>query len=82
MRGTVEVDVEAEFDDRVIPACAGNSIGAVRRLLLKAGHPCVCGEQSRMASMKVMDLGSSLRVRGTDCLSWCAIEFSCQIQPL
>ena len=47
-----------------------------------AGHPCVCGEQARLRASTSDTVGSSLRVRGTDCLSWHATECSCQIQPL
>ena len=67
---------------RVIPACAGNRASHVHRKTPKSGHPCVCGEQGNSARHDVDANGSSLRVRGTDCLSWCAIKFSCQIQPL
>ena len=67
---------------RVIPACAGNSELGVELPCVLAGHPCVCGEQVEPAMFERLLDGSSLRVRGTDCVSWCAIEFSCQIQTL
>ena len=67
---------------RVIPACAGNRLDRRGCVALKSGHPCVCGEQLIEMASVIGIGGSSLRVRGTDCLSWHAIEFSCQIQPL
>ena len=70
------------FITRVIPACAGNRLGGLLAPTPHSGHPCVCGEQHILPSSAVRSRGSSLRVRGTGCLSWSAIEFSCQIQPL
>ena len=44
--------------------------------------PACAGNGSCIASAGDGSFGSSLRVRGTGCLSWYAIEFSCQIQTL
>ena len=46
------------------------------------GHPSVCGEQGKELTERAIEFGSSLRVRGTGCLIWIAIECSCQTQPL
>ena len=66
----------------VIPACAGNRGRYVASTYARPGHPCVCGEQVAAPRGALWDVGLSLRVRGTDSVSWCAIEFSCQIQTL
>ena len=64
---------------RVIPACAGNRASAWSGQLGFPGHPCVCGEQSIVGAPDSSSSGSSLRVRGTVSVIWCAIEFSGQI---
>ena len=66
---------------RVIPACAGNSAARSTLATTRTGHPCVCGEQFGVIDGVAEEVGSSLRVRGTDCVSWRLIEFSCQIRP-
>ena len=82
VRGTDIPDGGSRPYARVIPACAGNSDADQNFEELRPGHPCVCGEQQMLVVDQTEVLGSSLRVRGTDCLNWHAIEFSCQIQPL
>ena len=82
VRGTDDVAEPEQVRQRVIPACAGNGRRRRTRAGSPAGHPCVCGERTPTGEPLLPQRSSSLRVRGTDCLSWYAIEFSCQIQPL
>ncbi len=51
---------------RFIPACAGNSILVAADDFPAAVHPRVCGEQRRNLASRLVWIGSSPRVRGTD----------------
>ena len=65
MRGTRAVGSSEYFDERFIPACAGNA-GSARVVLSACSvHPRVCGERSRAGSRRHSQNGSSPRVRGT-----------------
>ena len=81
VRGTADTAVLLIALSRVIPACAGNRPAGGVSHNHRSGHPCVCGEQIGLGAGLVELVGSSLRVRGTDSVSWCTIECSCQIQP-
>ena len=50
---------------RFIPACAGNSICALPRLVWRTVHPRVCGELGKIRDHLTLSPGSSPRVRGT-----------------
>ena len=66
VRGTVATRNGESYENRFIPACAGNSVaGLIRRCLLEV-HPRVCGEQWTPTPFAVRHFGSSPRVRGTD----------------
>ena len=82
VRGTDHPGKTSELSIPVIPACAGNGLGWGVGHGAEWGHPCVCGERDVNPVVGGIADGSSLRVRGTDSVSWCAIEFSCQIQTL
>ena len=82
VRGTVDIIVMEAAGWWVIPACAGNRWVFEDGDGAETGHPCVCGEQTGAEAAADGWVGSSLRVRGTDSVIWCAIESSCQIQPL
>jgi len=46
VRGTLEVSVEGQFNNRFIPACAGNTHPIPNQGGQGAVHPRVCGEHS------------------------------------
>ena len=52
-------------DERIIPACAGNSIVSRHSPGQDPDHPRVCGEQRDNATDNINWFGSSPRVRGT-----------------
>ena len=81
VRGTAAALLGDRIAVRVIPACAGNRGARRDDLVRRTCHPCVCGEQCEAVIRSYVSDGSSLRVRGTDSVSWCTIECSCQIQP-
>ena len=54
--------------DGIIPACAGNSLHTLAWQTNTRDHPRVCGEQERSCLLFAMALGSSPRVRGTECM--------------
>ena len=67
VRGTDRRTPHCRAASRFIPACAGNSKGPARSPAALAVHPRVCGEQE-VWKMNIIDqIGSSPRVRGTDC---------------
>ena len=55
----------AQFADRFIPACAGNSPRTPRTMRRTTVHPRVCGEQISPMPPPMPNSGSSPRVRGT-----------------
>ena len=67
VRGTVNILGRTSCSFRFIPACAGNSGRAVLSLIDDAVHPRVCGEQARVPRSDCHQVGSSPRVRGTEC---------------
>ena len=82
VRGTGYVARPQVVVDRVIPACAGNSIERQLEPWSATGHPCVCGEQVVLGYCQAHGYGSSLRVRGTGFATWGVTEFSPCIQAL
>ena len=62
------------------PCVCGDRAASISTRRHAPGHPCVCGEQIVFGEDGRMERGSSLRVRGTDSVRWCATERSCQIQ--
>ena len=52
-------------DDRIIPACAGNTCVTSARSARSSDHPRVCGEHMGLPSANCIRAGSSPRVRGT-----------------
>ena len=66
VRGTVVTDVEARIRNRFIPARAGNSRRSTKASPQRAVHPRACGEQLVRAGVRLQNIGSSPRVRGTD----------------
>ena len=65
VRGTRFAPRGRENDGRFIPACAGNSVGRLRRKRVHQVHPRVCGELLRRSGPSFAHSGSSPRVRGT-----------------
>ena len=45
VRGTVVHKAHKGIPDRITPACAGNSVEGVEKLVVGWDHPRVCGEQ-------------------------------------
>ena len=50
---------------RITPACAGNRIEGVEKLVVGWDHPRVCGEQAHLPAPHKNPRGSPPRVRGT-----------------
>ena len=67
VRGTVYSSYQHDRDNRITPACAGNSDSFRHFPLNGKDHPRVCGEQSHIAKMQKILAGSPPRVRGTVC---------------
>ena len=67
MRGTGKSRSNNVLRGRFIPACAGNSFSAASRDIKVTVHPRVCGEQPPVLPVLGGRIGSSPRVRGTDC---------------
>ena len=65
MRGTRRGVRPRRHQRGIIPACAGNTSKVDFKRLLARDHPRVCGEHAVSAGTKVLDAGSSPRVRGT-----------------
>ena len=65
MRGTGMHCTGDRVFQRIIPACAGNSIQDRAASAAPPDHPRVCGEQACLAYAASADAGSSPRVRGT-----------------
>ena len=65
MRGTRLGAPLPQCDDRIIPACAGNTPSTVAEKCLRSDHPRVCGEHIDWPELWAMVPGSSPRVRGT-----------------
>ena len=55
---------------RFIPACAGNTVAAARKLRRPPVHPRVCGEHEALKDFSAAETGSSPRVRGTPGRVW------------
>ena len=49
---------------RIIPACAGRTLGVIDQPIPDSDHPCVCRENPRRAGLCEGKRGSSLRVQG------------------
>ena len=67
VRGTEQPQSVGASNQRITPACAGNSPLAVARAAFAKDHPRVCGEQVGFISKIPTQLGSPPRVRGTVC---------------
>ena len=65
VRGTVQEAYTTAYDERITPACAGNSFPARMRTKCGWDHPRVCGEQSLHLILRIYMIGSPPRVRGT-----------------
>src|SRR5581483_11150576 len=65
VRGTGQVPVEAPFEERFIPAGAGNGLRTIPTAASAAVHPRGCGERAGPPGRARPDRGSSPRVRGT-----------------
>ncbi len=65
VRGTRVDDLPDCLPRRIIPACAGNTLGSRRAKHGQADHPRVCGEHPSIATHAAASGGSSPRVRGT-----------------
>jgi len=66
VRGTELGSMRGLFDERFIPARAGNSATRKRRSTKRPVHPRACGEQYKRKDRGRDQRGSSPRVRGTD----------------
>ena len=66
VRGTAAATPLGQWQQRFIPACAGNSWLSCIGIKPRAVHPRVCGEQGVKMNTDLLDAGSSPRVRGTD----------------
>ncbi len=67
VRGTLEKAKTPEVKSRFIPACAGNANAGPIIFVLYSVHPRVCGERYWILWRPAYSLGSSPRVRGTQC---------------
>ena len=56
---------DEKIDQRITPACAGNSSPWGKTKAAPPDHPRVCGEQPMAVEHKPALLGSPPRVRGT-----------------
>ncbi len=65
VRGTLELAIEGVNPVGIIPACAGNTRTQHIRYGVLRDHPRVCGEHWRRHFMRLINEGSSPRVRGT-----------------
>ena len=65
VRGTPLGGSRAHRPVRFIPACAGNTIRSPARTATCSVHPRVCGEHDPAEASRVVEHGSSPRVRGT-----------------
>ena len=65
VRGTQVADFSGTFEQRIIPACAGNASTQVTIAATDADHPRVCGERAHDIPHTDAARGSSPRVRGT-----------------
>ena len=65
VRGTVASVIAMAGDERITPACAGNSRFGNLSATIKKDHPRVCGEQEYRPLSLMMVMGSPPRVRGT-----------------
>ena len=65
MRGTLITTIRAFDIPRIIPADAGNTAGSPTTACSTSDHPRGCGEHSRYALARIVELGSSPRMRGT-----------------
>ncbi len=72
VRGTLARLEWAGFEDRFIPACAGNTPRRLRPTVSPPVHPRVCGEHAVVGRGHGVQHGSSPRVRGTlfQCSHW------------
>ena len=66
VRGTVSKYYITAMENRITPACAGNSLRAYGAYKGKKDHPRVCGEQLLFSSFVIPQFGSPPRVRGTE----------------
>ena len=71
VRGTANPDEQIRFQNRFIPACAGNSVFILVGTTRETVHPRVCGEQHHSAAEYETAAGSSPRVRGTESSADC-----------
>ena len=65
VRGTGLVRVRPTDPRRVIAACAGNRARPASFCVLPPCHPCVCREHLQLLEDVIINIVSSLRVRGT-----------------
>ena len=65
MRGTHVLFAVDSLDCGIIPAYAGNTMGAIRCRPLPWDHPRVCGEHAIGSVISTRQRGSSPRMRGT-----------------
>ena len=73
MRGTPKEGAYGKAIDGIIPAYAGNTMGANDLPINFRDHPRVCGEHAVSASDSIMQTGSSPRMRGT--LLWYGVVY-------
>ena len=66
VRGTEGSGFGDVLDNRITPACAGNSSSISSKYRMPRDHPRVCGEQIRANGNEPICKGSPPRVRGTD----------------
>ena len=64
VRGKLGHTVLGDVAQRLIPACAGKTLGTRNRLTQNEAHPRVCGENSGVFAISLCRAGSSPRVRG------------------
>ena len=64
MRGKLDVEALASVFNRIIPACAGQTVTGLRIGVLTADHPRLCGANSPAYSHVCEMVGSSPLVRG------------------
>ena len=65
VRGTPSHPIHERRWSGIIPACAGNTRIIMFPLFSNGDHPRVCGEHHKPGVDKLLELGSSPRVRGT-----------------
>ena len=66
VRGAADLELAADSEHGIIPACAGSRAASMQATRSRWDHPRVCGEQSMVWPTMPAQPGSSPRVRGAE----------------